>query len=320
MSSNTKNSFAKKQKSHKNVINYKLDPSSQLLCEDALKACVYKNEGKNWNKMKLQYAAPIKHSPFGDFPKEFLKPKTSELIQIDKEKHKDTSLNERHRKIQEKMLKSTAFTSMVKTTQDKPTKSGAFKQRYITPSTFRLHYDRGDLPIMINHTNGTSIAWKGDIFKEGSETEFDYKLFLPVFVDGIREKTDPYRFLAIQGTFFLLDKVKDAIIKVIPDLIPPLKTALNTRDPEIIAIALKVIQKLVLSSDLAGDVLVPFYRQLLPIFNLYKNKNSNLGDHYEYSQRKKQNLGDLIQETLEIMEQNGGDVSSYLTFRMHLLT
>ena len=59
---------------------------------------------------------------------------------------------------------------------------------------------------------------------------------------------------------------------------------------------------LVKSSDLAGEALVPYYRQLLPIFNLYRNHNINIGDHIDYGQRKKKNLGDLIQETLEIME------------------
>jgi hypothetical protein len=31
----------------------------------------------------------------------------------------------------------------------------------------------------------------------------------------------------------------------------------------------------------------------------------------DYGQRKKKNLGDLIQETLEIMEIHGGDVNKY---------
>jgi len=123
----------------------------------------------------------------------------------------------------------------------------------------------------------------------------------------LEKKTDPYRFLAIQGTFDLLNNVKDNVVKVIPQLILPLKAALNTRDAEIIAVALKVISRLVTSSDLAGEALVPYYRQLLPIFNLYKNFNSNIGDHIDYGQRKKKNLGDLIQECLEIMELNGGD-------------
>ena len=70
------------------------------------------------------------------------------------------------------------------------------------------------------------------------------------------EVADPYRFIAIRGTFDLLDNVKDNIVKIIPQLILPLKTALNTRDVDIIAVTLKVIQKLVKSSDLAGEALV----------------------------------------------------------------
>jgi hypothetical protein len=45
---------------------------------------------------------------------------------------------------------------------------------------------------------------------------------------------------------------------------------------------------------------------------MYKNHNTNIGDQIDYSQRKKKNLGDLINETLEIMEVNGGDVSLFI--------
>lgn len=73
---------------------------------------------------------------------------------------------------------------------------------------------------------------------------------------------------------------------------------LNTRDPEIIAVVLKVVQKLVISGEMIGEALVPYYRQILPIFNLYRNSNLSIGDKIEYSQRKRLNLGDLILETL----------------------
>jgi len=56
-----------------------------------------------------------------------------------------------------------------------------------------------------------------------------------------------------------------------------------------------------------GEALVPYYRQILPIFNLYKNKNLSTGDKIDYAQRKKVNLGELIQETLELFEQTGGE-------------
>jgi Parkin co-regulated protein len=44
-------------------------------------------------------------------------------------------------------------------------------------------------------------------------------------------------------------------------------------------------------------------RQILPIFNLFKAKNNNLGDGIDYNQRSRLNIGELILETLEVMEQ-----------------
>lgn len=62
-----------------------------------------------------------------------------------------------------------------------------------------------------------------------------------------------------------------------------------------------------LCSDTIGEALVPYYRQILPIMNLFKTKNLNQGDKIDYSQRKAANLGDAIVTTLELFEQNGGD-------------
>jgi hypothetical protein len=73
------------------------------------------------------------------------------------------------------------------------------------------------------------------------------------------------------------------------------------------AITLKVLQKLVQSGETVGEMLVPYYRQILPILNIYKNSNKNLGDKIDYSQRKKNTIGELIQETLELFEQTGGE-------------
>jgi hypothetical protein len=135
----------------------------------------------------------------------------------------------------------------------------------------------------------------------------DYHHYLPIFFEGIREKQDPYRFLSVQGTFDMLEKGGAKVLPVIPQLIIPIKTALNTRDPEIVAITLKILQGLVTCSDTIGEALVPYYRQILPVMNLMKTKNDNLGDKIDYSQRKGQNLGELIQTTLEMFEVNGGE-------------
>jgi hypothetical protein len=44
------------------------------------------------------------------------------------------------------------------------------------------------------------------------------------------------------------------------------------------------------------------------VFNLLKNKNKNSGDNIDYSQRKRSNVGELINETLEMLEMYGGPV------------
>jgi len=58
---------------------------------------------------------------------------------------------------------------------------------------------------------------------------------------------------------------------------------------------------------MVGEALVPYYRQILPVFNLLKHRNLNLGDGIDYSQAKRNNVGDLIDETLEILEMHGGE-------------
>jgi hypothetical protein len=36
---------------------------------------------------------------------------------------------------------------------------------------------------------------------------------------------------------------------------------------------LQILQQLVQVNDMIGEALVPYYRQILPVFNLFKNKN-----------------------------------------------
>lgn len=61
-----------------------------------------------------------------------------------------------------------------------------------------------------------------------------------------------------------------------------------------------------MKSPKIGENLVPYYRQLLPMLNLFKTSNKNLGDIMEYGQRKDLNVGDLITETLQVLEKTGG--------------
>ena len=145
------------------------------------------------------------------------------------------------------------------------------------------------------------VQWKIDV------KLLDLQHYLPVFFEGLREDDEPMKFLADAGVDDLISNGKDKLLPVLPQLILPIKRALQTKKPEVVVRTLKKIQLLVKASDIVAEALVPYYRQILPIMNLLRNKNKNLGDGIDYSQRKGMNIGDLITETLELMEKHGGE-------------
>ncbi|KAM9019272.1 parkin coregulated gene protein isoform 3-T5 [Ara ararauna] len=133
-----------------------------------------------------------------------------------------------------------------------PPSAGAFKERPSKPTIFRKFYERGDLPVALDHdSKGNRIAWKVEI-----ET-LDYNSYLPIFFHGLCEMTFPHEFFACQGIHDMLEHGGNKILPVIPQLIIPIKI--------------------------------------------------NSGDGIEYSQQKRENIGDLIQETLEALERCGGE-------------
>ncbi len=129
-----------------------------------------------------------------------------------------------------------------------------------------------------------------------------------MFFDGLKETAHPYEFFARQGVHDMLEHGGSTkILPVIPQLIIPIKEALNPRNPKVLCTTLKVLQHLVVAADMVGEALVPYYRQILPILNIFKAQNLNSGDGIDYGQQKRENVGDLIQETLEAFEKHGGD-------------
>lgn len=255
------------------------------------------------------------HSPFGDFPGFVSQKKTStreSAYRYDSEvkSHKDDGdidaiSSPRQFEFIKARTGTGGMTSSLRHVSPPrlppPPKCDAFKKQKVKPSIFRQKYCRGDIPVSMEHSkSGKGIKWHVEIAK------LDIHHYLPLFFDGLREKEDPYRFLAVQGTHDLLSHPHTDVAPVVPQLIIPIKEALNTKDPDVIACAIKAIQTMVLCNEGAGVVLVPYYKQILPIFNLFAFKNCNLGDKFEYSQRMRVNLGDLIAEALELMEKSGG--------------
>ena len=128
-----------------------------------------------------------------------------------------------------------------------------------------------------------------------------------MFFDGLCETTHPYEFFARQGVHDMLEHGGAKILPVIPQLIIPIKEALNMRNRKVLCTTLKVLQHLVVSGEMVGEALVPYYRQILPVLNIFKSNNLNSGDGIDYGQQRRENIGDLIQETLEAFELHGGE-------------
>lgn len=186
----------------------------------------------------------------------------------------------------------------------------AFCARPNPPSTeLRRFYERGDLPIQLDHGGVVNrLAWKVEISK------LDFHHYLPIFFDGLREVEQPYAFIGEQGVLDMLEAAPHKVLPVIPQLIIPIKTALNTRDKVVMVKILKILQALVNcdvavagGAGLIAQALVPYYRQILPVLNIFMNNNANLGDGIDYGQRKRMNLGELIMQTLEQLEIHGGE-------------
>ncbi|KAF7991818.1 hypothetical protein HCN44_010619 [Aphidius gifuensis] len=182
----------------------------------------------------------------------------------------------------------------------KPPRCGLYKPVPPKPSNFRKFYERGIFPISIK-SDDAPITWKVPI------EDLDFHHYLPMFFDGLTETESPYKYLVEQGISDMLSRGGPKILPVVPQLIIPIKNALNTKIPEIICTTMRTLQRLVKSADCVGESLVPYFRQILPILNLLKNRNVNLGEGIDYSQVKGENPADLIQDTLEVLEKYGGE-------------
>lgn len=82
---------------------------------------------------------------------------------------------------------------------------------------------------------------------------------------------------------------------------------------------LLVLQDLIKSGALVAEALVPYCRQILPILNIFIGKNRNLGDAIDFGQRHQDCLGDLITETLALLETHGGP-NAYINIRYMIPT
>ncbi len=195
--------------------------ASNMIIEDHINKVLTKTskDKKLFIEPKNSKLVPrLRHSPFGDFPKDKYTVQKRDVVRktvIAKQLGKDPIQVLRQTKTAANdqgmsgmgvrgspMLKKGGGMggkpfSLNKPKQAPPPnkpKAGARKKRKIEMSEFRRYYDRRDFPIVVEHTgSGCRLKWINDV----DLAELDYHHYLPIFFEGLREKQDPYRFLAI---------------------------------------------------------------------------------------------------------------------------
>ena len=97
----------------------------------------------------------------------------------------------------------------------------------------------------------------------------------------------------------------EKVASVVPQLIIPIKEALSTRNESVLIRCCHVIASIARLGSGCGPALVPYFRQLLPVVNIFAGRSVNLGDAMDFAQRKG-HIGELIQDTLQTLERYGG--------------
>uniref|UniRef100_A0A7R9U2T4 Uncharacterized protein n=1 Tax=Pinguiococcus pyrenoidosus TaxID=172671 RepID=A0A7R9U2T4_9STRA len=170
---------------------------------------------------------------------------------------------------------------------------------------FVARYTRGELPSICEHVaSGFALSWVAP------PPSLDYGYYLPMFVEGLRCKKDPYKFVARQGTLELLEAARgypERIIPLVERLIPPLRAAVSTGGEDVHVAVLQTLRAMVLSNPGVGEALVPHLRQLLLTFKKYYEMSGSAGLRLEEKQRSgSADISTLTSETLQLLEKTGG--------------
>jgi len=142
---------------------------------------------------------------------------------------------------------------------------------------FRKFYERGDLPIQLQHAGGGKVAWKIAV------ELLDYHHYLPIFFSGLREVEHPYDILAYEGVKNLLEHGGTKILPVVPQLIIPIKDALNTRIPKVSTNKVAVILCLMLRICIPAS----FLNQRCIVLYFFADHCQNTARHLDVGERRR---------------------------------
>ena len=145
-------------------------PACQMILEDHLKQCLTMTSGNVWKPYHNKNLPRANHSAFGDFPHGVKRRGGCKISKLQPYDRHEVSMGNigvvgyRTLKKGDGMGGKSFSLNMPK---PKPVPhrpmAGAVVRRQIPVSEFRLFYDRGDLPVTIDHGPQNRINWKVEI-------------------------------------------------------------------------------------------------------------------------------------------------------------
>ena len=137
------------------------------MVEDHLKKCLSKTTDHTWKPYDNPNLPRAQHSAFGDFPTEYMKRKAGGVTAIKPIEKMEVSIAASGTAVLKKGDGNGGKTVSLNKAKAVPVpqkpKAGPVNCRRIPISEFRLFYDRGDLPVTIEHGPQNKINWKVDI-------------------------------------------------------------------------------------------------------------------------------------------------------------
>ena len=169
---------------------------------------------------------------------------------------------------------------------------------------FRTQYERGSLPAQIVHGALPKILWRV------SAGAIDVARMLPLFIEGMREKRDPYRFVAVKGAADLVRTASvESILTCLPESMVMLKKALAEQHKDTMAEAVKLIIALTEKDEKIAKAMIPYYRLILGTLFLFRGSQRCTYDRVDFAELKRDGrmVGELIEDALNALEKTGGE-------------
>jgi len=139
-----------------------------MVVEEHLVKMLHRTGPKAYKVSNNKFLPRAQHSAFGDFPKSHMPPKKGPVaqplptIQQEQSTADKTGAKGFTKRGQGSGGNPSSLNKAVERPKPLAPKAGAIARRQIVPSEFRRFYDRGDLPIQIQHGLPNKIQWKID--------------------------------------------------------------------------------------------------------------------------------------------------------------